>query len=81
LDNLGISGLGAKSHLQAGSDGGLLRGRGARHDIALIEEIGKLDAARLESRSARVSQVVRDVIQIDLLGGHPAGSSIESVKH
>ncbi len=81
LHDLGIAGARAEADLQAGSDGRLLGGRGAGHDVVLIEKVGELHAARLKSRRARVRQIVRDVIEVDLLRGHAAGCCVKSMKH
>jgi len=73
--------FGAQSHPQTGSIRSLLsRGR-ARHHHVLVEQVGKLHAPPAEPCRARVGQVVRDVIEIQLLRVHAACGSIQGAEH
>src|SRR6202000_867371 len=72
LDDFRRSGANAKTDLQTGCNGGLLRGRGAGHDLVLVKKIGELNAPLLETRCAGVRKVVGDVVEVQLLGRHAA---------
>ena len=81
LHNFGVAGPRAEADLQTGSNGGLLRGRRTRHDFILINKVGELHAPRLKSGCAGVSQVVGDVVQVELLRGHTRCRGVECMKH
>ena len=71
----------AQAYLQAGRDRGLLPAGGARLDHGLVDQVLKLRAARLESAGVRIGQVVRDVVDVHLLGGHAAGGAVKCSNH
>ena len=70
--------LHAEADLNAGRhDGACVRRVGADAAEVLIEQILKLGALTLETRSAHVGDVVRDDLDIELLGHHACGGDTE----
>src|SRR6185437_2855268 len=76
LDNLGRSRSNTETHLKTRGDSRLLRGCRTRHYLVLIQQIRKLHPAFLEARCAGVREIVRDVIQVHLLGVHSGRSCV-----
>jgi hypothetical protein len=74
-------GAGTEPDLKAGGHDGLLSGGRARLNHALVEEILELRAAHLVPGGVGVGQVVGDIVDIHLLRGHPAGSTVECANH
>ncbi len=72
---------GAKADLQAGRNHGLLAGGGTGLHDGLIEQVLELGTARLKASGIGVGQVVGDIIYVNLLRGHSAGSAIECTNH
>ena len=66
----------AQAELQAARHHGLRSGRGAGLHHILIQQILKLSAARLEAGGVGVGQIVGDVVDAHLLGGHAAGGAV-----
>jgi hypothetical protein len=47
----------------------------------LVQQILKLNLATLESCGVRVRQIVRDNIQVHLLGFHPGSAGVQRLNH
>ena len=71
----------AQTNLKARGDYGLRRRRRPRLRERLVEQILKLGATHLEANGIRVRQIVRNVVDVDLLGDHAAASAIECSNH
>ena len=60
---------------------GRLSGGRARLDHVLVEQVLKLGPAHLVAGRIGVGEVVGDVVDVELLGGHPASSAIKGSDH
>jgi len=71
----------AVAHLDARRDEIAAAGIDARVFRCLVKEILKFDLAALEARGVHVGEVVRDRVQVELLGIHAGGGRVEREVH
>jgi hypothetical protein len=81
LDDFCFRGPSTETYLQTRRDRGLLGCGGAGHDFILIQKVSEIDLTLLKPRGTGVGEIVSDVVQIQLLSGHPTGGRVEGTKH
>ncbi len=67
--------------MQSGRHHGLLPGRRSGLNQTLVEKVLELRPPDFVAGGVSVRQVVGDVVDVDLLGGHTAGGAIQSSNH